>query len=98
MRADEARLSGVREWCVVAFSNTRAALQGQQTLEQAGVKAFMMPTPREITAGCGLSLRLPPEAWVDARQALNLSDIPADGWRSYRMENNEQVRVVTPIE
>lgn len=51
----------MQEYCVIAFANARVATKGQNILQQTGLKAFLMPTPREITASCGLSLRLSPK-------------------------------------
>lgn len=90
--------AALQRYCVVAFSQAGAAIRGRQALEGAGVNAFVMPTPREITAGCGLSLRLPLEAWRQAGQALDASGTPRDTWRIYRMEYNDQTRTVTPME
>ena len=42
-------------YCVIVFPDSRAAIRAQKALEQAGMPAPVMPTPRELTARCGLS-------------------------------------------
>jgi hypothetical protein len=40
---------------VISFPTTSAALGAEQALQQAGISGRLIPTPREITAGCGLA-------------------------------------------
>lgn len=44
---------------LITFDSTHHALRGEQILEQAQLGPDIIPTPREITASCGLSLSLP---------------------------------------
>ena len=71
-------------YCVIVFPDSRAAIRAQKALEQAGMPAPVMPTPRELTARCGLSLRCPPEALERSRRgtafrsiAWNMTRTPA---------------------
>lgn len=59
-----------------------------------------MPTPRELTAHCGLSLRFPPHALKQVRDALEACGMSPDGREIsfYRMEYDEHTRAVTPVE
>lgn len=41
---------------VHAFESTHAAIAAQVALADAGVRFSTIPTPREISAGCGISL------------------------------------------
>lgn len=41
---------------IVAFDSTHAAMAAQKAL--AALHPYTIPTPREITADCGMSLRL----------------------------------------
>lgn len=86
-----------QDYCVIAFSNTHAAIAAQKVLERLGLPAHMMPTPREITAGCGLSLRCPPEGYAQARQAVASLKIPQDYCQFYRMTYDEHHRKVTAM-
>lgn len=63
------------------FDSTHAAIASQNLLRDLG--AVMMPTLREISASCGMSLRLRPEDWKCAERRMTDSDI--GGWHLYRV-------------
>ena len=62
---------------VMAFESTHAAMASEAALGAAHAHAVMIPTPRAISAGCGMSMRFDAEddaaagmlarACVDAR-------------------------------
>lgn len=56
-----------RNW-VLVFDSTHAAMAAQTIL--AGLHPFVIPTPRDITASCGISLRMGVEAAIQAREIL----------------------------
>ncbi|HZG57287.1 DUF3343 domain-containing protein [Paenibacillus sp.] len=41
---------------VIAFDSTQQAIRTEMLLEYAGIDIDTMPTPKEITAGCALSI------------------------------------------
>lgn len=47
---------------LMAFDSTQQALRAEMLLEYAGIDNDMRPTPKEVTAGCALSLDFPEEA------------------------------------
>lgn len=44
---------------VMAFDSTQQALRAEMLLEYAEVEIDLFPTPKEITAGCALSIQFP---------------------------------------
>ena len=44
---------------LVAFDSVHQAIRAEKLLLQAGVAVEMVPTPREISASCGQSVRFP---------------------------------------
>lgn len=54
---------------VIAFDSTHAALAAQDLL--AGLKIQLIPTPRTITADCGMSIRVADDEVETARMRLN---------------------------
>ena len=56
---------------VVTFDTTTAAMAAEQLCLDHGLPGRMIPVPREITAGCGLAWRAPPEAEEPIKAALN---------------------------
>ena len=41
--------------CIVTFRTTTEAMRLEQAAKAAGFQGRLIPVPREITAGCGLS-------------------------------------------
>jgi hypothetical protein len=56
-----------RAFVVLGFASTHDALDAEAILGDLGVDAVPIPTPRAISAGCGIALRLHPE---DGTRAL----------------------------
>lgn len=73
-------------YCVIAFGNTRVAMTVQQTLKEKGFRIDVMPTLREITAGCGLSVRFTPVHLESIRQAVGEMSIEASLCQYYKVE------------
>lgn len=48
---------------LVTFDSTNLALKTERALKNAGIPCAVIPTPREITSECGISLLLS-EEWV----------------------------------
>ena len=44
---------------LIAFDSTQQALRAEMLLEYAEVEIDICPTPKEITAGCALSIEFP---------------------------------------
>ncbi len=42
---------------VVTFESTSHAIKGEKVLKEEGINFKTIPTPREITSSCGLSIR-----------------------------------------
>lgn len=71
---------------VLAFESTHAAMAAQKGFAAAGLGFCLIPTPREISAGCGMSLKFEatsasalPELADDVRAAAALYEMTPDG-------------------
>lgn len=51
----------MEETMLLAFDSTQQALRAEMLLEYAGIEIDIRPTPKEITAGCALSIDFPAE-------------------------------------
>lgn len=49
----------MEEMLVMAFDSTQQALRAEMLLEYGGIEIDTRPTPKEITAGCALSIEFP---------------------------------------
>ena len=47
--------------CVITFATTSAAMAMERCCREGGLPGRLIPVPRSITAGCGLSWAAPPE-------------------------------------
>ena len=72
MRPKELRL-------VVTFHTTTAAMAMERYCLQNGIPGRLIPTPRQITADCGMAWSAPPEAEALVRQAATDGAIDIDG-------------------
>lgn len=52
---------------VLAFDSTHAAMAAQAAFKAAGAAIALIPTPREISAGCGMSLKFKAADAAEAR-------------------------------
>lgn len=55
---------------LIAFDSTQQALRAEMLLEYAEVEIDICPTPKEITAGCALSIQFPDEELSMVRKIL----------------------------
>jgi hypothetical protein len=54
----------------MAFDSTQQALRAEMLLEYADIENDMCPTPKQITAGCALSLEFPQEDYERVKQII----------------------------
>ncbi len=47
----------MNEYYCLTFDSTHYAIKTEKKIKQHSIKAMMIPTPREISASCGLSLK-----------------------------------------
>lgn len=55
---------------VLTFARTHDAMRAEQALLAAGLMPGVLPLPSSIRAGCGLCLRVAPDAYAAALRAL----------------------------
>lgn len=70
-----------QEYILFTFDTTHAAITAEKLLAELG--SILMPTLREISASCGMALRLTPER----RELAELRMVEADigGWHVYHV-------------
>ena len=83
---------GAQEYGLLTFDSTHTALRAE-LLRELSVR--MMPTLREISASCGISLRLPPRAGEEAQ--ARLTEAGLTGWRLYHVLSEGKKPVCTLI-
>jgi hypothetical protein len=64
---------------LLAFDSTQQALRAEMLLEYAGIEIDIRPTPKEITAGCALSIEFPGEELESARRVIRSEKVEIRG-------------------
>ncbi len=58
------------ELLLIAFDSTQQALRAEMLLEYADIDIDICPTPKEITAGCALSIHFPGNAITTVKEVI----------------------------
>jgi len=64
---------------LIAFDSTQQALRAEMLFEYADIVIDICPTPKQITAGCALSIEFPAEDLVEIKQIIVNEKIEIQG-------------------
>lgn len=64
---------------VITFNSTHHAIKGERALMDKGLDVRIIPTPREITASCGLSIKFFEDDINEVKSYLENIDLDIDG-------------------
>jgi len=65
---------------LIAFDSTQQALRAEMLLEYADIEIDTRPTPKEITAGCALSIEFPLPDYPQAREIIRSQQVEIRGF------------------
>lgn len=65
---------------LVTFNSTHSAIRAERELLNEGLKVKVIPVPTEITASCGLSIRMDLEDLEKVKKVLKDNDIEVSGY------------------
>lgn len=83
------------EYSLFTFATTTQALKAEKVLQNAGMDFVIMPTPREISASCGLSIKVEPEDWEKYADAMMANQVYIDGIYSIKQSGKrKEIRVL----
>ncbi len=78
---------------LIAFDSTQQALRAEMLLEYADVEIDIRPTPKEITAGCALSIEFPAAELGTVRNVIDGEKVEIRGlFRQLEPGRYEQIR------
>ena len=63
----------------IVFPSTHEAIRTEKILQSHGAVFTIVPTPRSITASCGISVRFDPAEEKTFKQLLNENEVQIDG-------------------
>lgn len=74
---------------IITFDSTHAAMDAEKKLISQSIKVHMIPTPRQITANCGLSIKI---MGVEHEELLAvLKALKIETKALYRMESFQKI-------
>lgn len=81
-----------------AFKSTNHAIRAEQLLLQVGIGVKVMPLPSAILAGCGICLRILPDAYKVAMAVLCGETICVQGTYTRSVEHGKSVYMPYTVE
>ncbi len=81
---------------VISFDSTHHAIKAEKLFKEHNLNIRMMPTPREITASCGLSIRFEVGDLEEVEDIINQEELAVKG--KYKMKREDGVRSAQKIE
>lgn len=81
------------QFYVVVFESTHYAIAGEKLFKDKGYKFDVIPTPREITHSCGLSIRFTSDLLedIDIKREMEEANIAIKGIYKIEKINNEKL-------
>jgi hypothetical protein len=76
---------------LIAFDSTQQALRAEMLLEYADIDIDTRPTPKEITAGCALSIEFSIEAYRQAREIIEGQQVVIRGYFRLFSDHYEEI-------
>ena len=73
-----------KKFYISAFDSTHYAISTEKKLAAAAAPIIMVPTPREISTSCGLSIRILDEHLEQVLEALN--GVSKEGMKLFRID------------
>jgi hypothetical protein len=64
---------------LIAFDSTQQALRAEMLLENEDIEIDICPTPKEITAGCALSIEFPEAALLEVKHVIQTENVEIKG-------------------
>ena len=83
------------EYCLFTCSTTSSALKAEKVLKSAGADFVIVPTLREISSSCGLSVKLPCEKREKYLDILNAERVKVEGvYYVHKVGHENQVTLI----
>ncbi|MDB8794018.1 DUF3343 domain-containing protein [Romboutsia sp. 1001216sp1] len=81
----------MNEMYIVSFNSTHHAIRTEKLLKEKEIVCTTLPTPREITASCGISIRFLYNDIEKVKETLRESDVEYKGiYKIAKLENGKK--------
>lgn len=85
-----------KEYCVFTFHSTQHALKAEKVLGNNSLDFIIIPTPREISASCGLSIKAFKEDYQAILDLLSKNQVQFAG--TYQLNKQSKGNLITKLE
>jgi len=89
-------LMDISNYSVFVFSSTSTALKAEKVMNQLEKQFIIIPTPREISASCGLTMKVNPSFTDECCRILQEKNVSFAG--AYRIEEQGKKKILSKIE
>jgi len=80
------------EWYVISFINTHTAMTAQKHLKET-FEIVILPTPRELSQGCGIAIRIRSEDYPAVTERLKEVSSDQQTYGIYGFSNGSYTKV-----
>ncbi len=86
----------MNEMYIISFNSTHHAIRTDKLLNEENIKSTTLPTPREITASCGISIRFLLENLENIKEIVKDNKIEIKGIYkiSKNLDGKKEVEVI----
>jgi hypothetical protein len=88
-------LIGISDYGIITFGNTSAALKAEKILKKEEREFMLIPTPREISASCGLALKFRPMYLQEYYQILNAENVHFE--KVYLIQEQNRKKIINTV-
>lgn len=92
----KSRRDNMNKMTLISFNSTHHAIRSEKLLKDKGYELTILPTPREITASCGISIAIDGDKIDEISSYLNKNEINIGGiYELVKDKNNtRQARLI----
>ncbi|AIQ55519.1 DUF3343 domain-containing protein [Paenibacillus sp. FSL R7-0331] len=83
----------MKEELLIAFDSTQQALRAEMLLEYAEIEIDIFPTPKEITAGCAMSIQFFREDLSGVKEIITGQNVEIRGIFSKNEEGSGYIEI-----
>lgn len=91
---DKKSLLRTEKYFLATFQTTHNALHAEKILDDTGIPFIVVPTPREVSSGCGLAIRFFGQHLDDIKNKFQQTDVTYSN--IYEVDNGSFKRITSP--
>ncbi len=86
----------IENFYVISFDSTHHAIKAEKLFKEHNLNIRMMPTPREITASCGLSIRFEATDLAEVEDIIANEELAIRG--KYEIKREDGIRTANKLD